>query len=127
MFQENKARQVFRKTNISYLMFVFRKIWCAVFSRKKACQDTDIATKVIKNSSNIFAGFFFLNLNSYIASSVFPSNLKNADSPVSILLNISKHIKSVSFPKSQITSKRYCQSIDLVFKKNIVHNNVCWS
>ena len=27
---------------------------------KKACQDTDIATKVIKNNSNIFADFFFL-------------------------------------------------------------------
>ena len=73
---------------------------------KKACQDMDIATKVIKNNSNIFADFFFFNLNNCIASSVFPSNLKNAkitpvhkkDSkntesnyrPVSILSNISK-------------------------------------
>ena len=33
---------------------------------KKACQDTDIPTKVIKNSSDIFADFFFLNLNNCI-------------------------------------------------------------
>ena len=29
---------------------------------KKACQDTDIATKVIKTNSDIFADFFLLNL-----------------------------------------------------------------
>ena len=36
VFQENKARQIFRKINISYplicTMFVFRKIWYALFS-----------------------------------------------------------------------------------------------
>ena len=46
---------------------------------KKACQTTDIPTKVIKNNSDIFADFFFFNLNNCIASSVFPSNLKNAE------------------------------------------------
>ena len=29
---------------------------------KKACQDSDIATKVIKTNSDIFADFFLLNL-----------------------------------------------------------------
>ena len=107
---------------------------------KKACQDMDIATKVIKNNSNIFADFFFFNLNNCIASSVFPSNLKNAkitpkDSkntesnyrPVSILSNISIIYEKVSFLKTQITLKRYCQDINLVFKKGTTHNNVCWS
>ena len=110
---------------------------------KKACQDTDIAIKVIKNNSNIFADFFFFNLNNCIASSVFPSNLKNAkitpvhkkDSkntesnyrPVSILSNISIIYEKVSFLKTQITLKRYCQDINLVFKKDTAHNNVCWS
>ena len=37
---------------------------------KKACQDTDIPVKVIKNNSDIFADFFYLNLNDCIASSV---------------------------------------------------------
>ena len=43
---------------------------------KKACQNTDISTKVIKSNSDIFADFFFFNLNNCIASSVFLSNLK---------------------------------------------------
>ena len=39
----------------------------------------DIAIKVIKNNSNVFADFFFLNLNNCIASSIFPLNIKNAE------------------------------------------------
>ena len=46
---------------------------------KKARQDRDIALKVIKNNSDIFADFLYLNLNNCIASSVFPSNLKNTE------------------------------------------------
>ena len=49
------------------------------FDAKKAGQYTDIPTKVIKNNSDIFADFFFLNLNNCIASSLFPSNFKNAE------------------------------------------------
>ena len=37
----------------------------------KAYQTTDIPTKVIKNNSDIFADFFFLNLNNCIASWYF--------------------------------------------------------
>ena len=70
---------------------------------KKACQDMDFPTKVIKNNSDIFADFFFLNLNNCIVSSVFPLNLKSPEAsplqkkirktesnyrPVSILSNI---------------------------------------
>ena len=36
-----------------------------------------------------------------------------------------KYMKSISFSKSQITSKIYCQYINLVFKKHAVDNNVC--
>ena len=32
VFQENKAHQIFRKTSISYPLFVFRGIWRALFS-----------------------------------------------------------------------------------------------
>lgn len=72
----------------------------------KACQDTDIPTKIIKENSDIFADFIFQNMNYGIASSVFPANIKNANitpvhkkdskniesnyRPVSILSNISK-------------------------------------
>ena len=44
-----------------------------------SCHYTDITTKVIKNNSDIFADFFFLNLSNCIASLVFPSNFKNAE------------------------------------------------
>ena len=50
---------------------------------KKACQDTDITTKIIKSNSDMFADFFFVDLNNSITSSVFPSNQENAKiSPV---------------------------------------------
>ena len=68
---------------------------------KKACQDTDIPTKIIRENCDIFADF-----NNSIASSVFPASVKNANitpvhkkdskniesnyRPVSILSNISK-------------------------------------
>ena len=68
---------------------------------KKACQNMDIATKVIMNNSDIFADSFFFNLNNCIASSVFPSNLKYAEmtpvlkkdkkNPHRIQLQTSKH------------------------------------
>ena len=81
---------------------------------KKACQDTDIATKVIKNDSDIFAYYIWS-----IALSVFPSNFKNNDIipvqkkkkknnettciPESIFANISKTYQKCFFPKSQMS------------------------
>ena len=72
---------------------------------KKACQDTDIPTKVVQENSDIFAEFIFQNLNYGTEFSVFPANIKNANitpvhqkdsrniesnyRPVSILSNIS--------------------------------------
>ena len=110
---------------------------------KKACQNTEIPTKVIKNNSDKFADFFFFKLSNCIASSVFPSNFKNAEitpvlkkdskntesncRPESILSNVSKIYEKCIFPKSQITSKRYCQDINVIFEKDTAHNNVCWS
>ena len=50
---------------------------------KKACQDTDVTTKIIKSNGNMFADFLFVDLNNSITSSVFPSNQENAKiSPV---------------------------------------------
>ena len=73
---------------------------------KKACQDTNIPTKIIRENCDIFADFIFQNFNNGIASSVFPASVKNANiapvykkdskniesnyRPVSILSNISK-------------------------------------
>ena len=46
---------------------------------RKTCQDTDIYTKIIKKKSDVFADFLFFNLSNCIPSSVFPSNLENAE------------------------------------------------
>ena len=46
---------------------------------KKACQDTDIPTKIIRENCDIFADFIFQNFNNGIASSVFPASVKNAN------------------------------------------------
>ena len=75
-------------------------------STKKACQDTDIPTKLVQENSDVFAEFIFQNLNYGIEFSVFPANIKNANitpvhkkdsrniesnyRPVSILSNILK-------------------------------------
>ena len=44
--------------------------------KKKACQDTDIPTKIVQENSDIFAEFVFQNLNYAIEFSVFPANIK---------------------------------------------------
>ena len=71
---------------------------------KKACQESDIPLKTIKNNIDIFSEFIFHNFNNSIFDVTFPSELKNADvipvfkkkgnienyRPVSILPNLSK-------------------------------------
>ena len=70
----------------------------------KATQNTDIPTKIIKENSDLFGDFIFLNLNCCINTSSYLSLLKRADitpvhkkdsksaknnySPVSILSNM---------------------------------------
>ena len=73
---------------------------------KKACQESDIPVKIIKDNIDIFSEFIFHNFNNSIFGATFSSELKNADvipvfkkkyrknvenyRPVSILLNLSK-------------------------------------
>ena len=74
--------------------------------KKKASQDTDIPTRIIKENADIIAKFLFLNFNNAVRESKFPDSLKNANvtpvykkdsrtevtnyRPVSILPNLSK-------------------------------------
>ena len=46
---------------------------------RKACQDTDVPSKIVKMNSDIFADFLHQDFNGNIATSVFPQNLKNAN------------------------------------------------
>ena len=65
----------------------------------KACQDTDIPTRIVRLNSEIFADFILQNMNYGIASSVYSDNLKDADiSPIhkKDSRNIESNYRSVS-------------------------------
>ena len=75
-------------------------------SPQKACQESDIPVKIIKENLDIVSNFVYNNFNNSLFSSNFPSYLKNANitpifkkkdranienyRPVSILHNLSK-------------------------------------
>ena len=46
---------------------------------KKACQESDIPVKIIKDDIDIFSKFIFYNFSNSIFDATFPSELKNAD------------------------------------------------
>ena len=45
---------------------------------KKACQESDIPVKIIKENLDIVSNFVYNNFNNSLFSSNFPSHLKNA-------------------------------------------------
>ena len=46
---------------------------------KKACQESDIPVKIIRENIDIIIDFIYNNVNNSLFSSYIPSNLKNAD------------------------------------------------
>ena len=110
------------------------------FDVTKACQDTNIATKVVKDSSDILADFLFLKLSNCIVLSVFPSNLENAEitpvhkkdskntksiyRSVSILLNVSKmYQKCDFFPNLKLLRKDIAKK-SIWFSKRIQYTTM---
>ena len=98
----------------------------------KATQDSDIPTKLIKNTSGLFV-FIFTNLNDYIAQSIFRSLLKlvnitpvyKKDSnttkdhyrPVSILSNISKIYEKLMFKQMSKHFEPFFSKFQCGFRK----------
>ena len=79
----------------------------------KACQDTNITSKIIKENADIFASFLHSSFNTSVTNSEFPSSFKQANitsvfkkgeryskdnyRPVSILPNVSKIFERFMF------------------------------
>ena len=77
----------------------------------KACQDTDVPTKILKENTDIFADFLHTSFNEFVKKLEFPSALKQANitpvfkkgerecknnyRPVCILSNVSKIFESI--------------------------------
>ena len=79
----------------------------------KACQDTDVPTKIPKENADIFAHFLHASFNKFVKNSEFPSVLEQANiapvykkgerecknnyRPVSILSDVSKIFERIMF------------------------------
>ena len=90
---------------------IFRQILNLDVSR--ACQGTDIPSKIVKENADIFASFLHSSFNTSVTNSEFPSVLKQANitpvfkkgerysknnyRPVSILPNVSKILERCMF------------------------------
>ena len=106
---------------------------------KKACQDTDIPTKIVQENSDIFAEFIFQNLNYGIEFSVFPADIKNADitpvhkkdSTLNPIIGLSafyqiyqRYMKGASTIKYLISLTKNSPIINAVFVKDLVLSTV---
>ena len=81
----------------------------------KACQDTDIPSKIINENADIFASYLHSSFNTSVTNSEFPSVLKQANitsvfkkeeryskhnyRPVSILPMLLRYLNDVCFTK----------------------------
>ena len=45
----------------------------------KACQDTDVPTKILKENEDVFGDFLHTSFNEFVKKSEFPSVLKQAN------------------------------------------------
>ena len=61
-----------------------------ILDRKKACQESDIPVKLIKNNLDVISPFIYNNFNNSLFSSCFPSELKNANVPKMCLFSKKK-------------------------------------
>ena len=107
----------------------------------KACQDTDIPTKIIKENADIFADILLARFNDSVEKSNFPSFLKKANitpvfkkgdrnskdnyRPVSILPNISKIFERCIFRQLYRFMFEFLSKYQCGFAKGIVRSIAC--
>ena len=76
-----EIKEKIKNKNMSFsFSFLLRKQFkrVAQIEFKKACQESDIPVKIIKENVDIFANFVYNNFNNSLFNSNFPSHLKNA-------------------------------------------------
>ena len=99
----------------------------------KACQDTDIPTKIIKDNAELFTDFLHPSINECLESALFPTFLKNANitpihkkgskhckgnyRPVSILSNVSKIFERPIFYQMSIFFEKIFSNFQCGFRK----------
>ena len=105
----------------------------------KACQDTDVPTKILKENADIFADFLHASFNEFVKKSEFPSVLKQANitpvfnkgerecknnyRPVSIL-SVSKILERIMFRQISNYMDFSFLSINVDLGKDIALNNI---
>ena len=107
----------------------------------KACQDTDISTKIIKENADIFGDILLARFNDSVEKSNFSSSLKKANitpvfkkgeinskdnyRPVSILPNISKIFERCIFRQLYRFMFEFLSKYQWGFAKGIVRSIAC--
>ena len=112
----------------------------------KACQDTDVTTKIRKENADIFADFLHTSFNEFVKKSEFPSVLKQANitpvfkkgerdykhnyRPVSILSNVSKIFERIIFRQISNYMDSFFSKYQCGFRKGfcpcLKNGNVLW-
>ena len=105
----------------------------ACLDASKACQDTDVPTKIIKENADIFTDFIHPSINASINNGDFPSFLKLANvipvfkkdsknskdnyRPISILKNISKVYERILFKQIGTFMDNFFSKFQCGFRK----------
>ena len=131
-----KSKNLFNFLNVEKKE-IFQEI--VFLDASKACQDTDVLSKIIKDNANIFTDFVHPSIHTSINNGDFPSflnlanlipvfkkdckNSKDNYKPISILKNIPKVYERILF-KQIGTFIIFFQNFNVVLENVIVHSNV---
>ena len=91
----------------------------------KACQDTDVPTKIIKNNADIFTDFGHPPINASVNNGNCPSFLNSKDNnrPISILKNLTQIIQKNLIQTNRNIFGYFFQNFNAVLEKVIVRSS----
>ena len=131
-----KSKDLFNFSNVDKNK-LFQEIVC--LDAYKACQDTDVPTKIIKENANIFTDFVHPSINASSNNGDIPSFLKLANvipvfekdsknskdnyRQISILKNVSKVCERILFKQIGTFTDNFFQNFNAVLENVAVHSN----